>query len=189
VHWLRPQLQQLLLPGDVRKAAAALQELQEQQHHLRQALETALWRLKKAAVLIANCQIGRELQQWQQQHGSTNSIGYGHCFGRSIICEGECTADVNLVELASSRPEASPRLADLDSTQMPIDGSLKAETAAALVGTELPQQLQQFGSALWSALPQPRCCNNAACANLGSISEAKLVAGRTSRCSKCKAAK
>jgi hypothetical protein len=37
VHWLKSQLQQLLLPGDPRKAAAALQGLQEQQQQLQQA--------------------------------------------------------------------------------------------------------------------------------------------------------
>jgi hypothetical protein len=186
VHWLGPQLQQLLLPGDPRKAAAALQGLQEQQQQLQQALEAALWRLNRAAALAANGQPDEAMQRQQLLGGSSSSS--------STTLQEHETATANLRaklnDLASSRPDGPISLADLDPARLQAGNlGISKKAAAVLVGAELPQQLQQFGSALWSALPQPRCCNNAACANLGSISEAKLVAGRASRCSKCKAAK
>jgi hypothetical protein len=162
VRWLGPQLQQLLLPGDPRKAAAALQGLQEQQQQLQQVLWAALWRLNAFAAAI--------------EQSSTHRASAS-------------TPDVDVDALANSRPEGLLDLADLYPAGMCRVTAYRARRAAALVDRELPQQLQQLGSALWSALPQPRCCNSVACANLGSISEAKLVAGRASRCSKCKAAK
>jgi hypothetical protein len=66
---------------------------------------------------------------------------------------------------------------------------LAVDLASGLVGEQLLRQLCQFGAALWAALPQPICCNNAACSSLGSISEAKLVARKGSRCSKCQVAR
>jgi hypothetical protein len=184
VHWLRLQLQQQLLPGDLRKAAAALQGLQEQQQQLQQALEAAVWRLNKFALVAdsGDGQAAQVLLSPQELVTSGSNIS-------STDREGALIPAVDIDALASSRPEGSISLADLSPDATPDGLTMAAATAAALVGAELPQQLQQFGSALWSALPQPRCCNSAACANLGSISEAKLVAGRASRCSKCKVAK
>jgi hypothetical protein len=211
MRWLGPQLQQLLLPGDPRKAAAALQDLQEQQQQLQQELEASLWRLHKVAPIIGpddkqlqqesvmnaikaaarqlhmkvaalgdKCKVDEELLE-QLAESSSSSNG--------AHLEALPVPDVDVDALASSRPDIPIRLDDLDPARLLFVHPAIVEKAAALVGAELPQQLQQFGSALWSALPQLRCCNNAACANLGSISEAKLVAGRASRCSKCKAAK
>jgi hypothetical protein len=228
MHWLRPQLQQLLLPGNPRKAAAALQGLQEQQQQLQQALEAALWRFRKlaetmnygsseqqqqmlevqkAAVLLmkqfvsykssnlgsaaATAAVGSNGQSDQavlpRQALADSSSSSSSCHSTSR--EGVSVPTVDIDAVVSLKPEGPLGLADLDPAKLLFVHPAAAATAAALIGSELPQQLQQFGSALWSAQPQLRCCNNAACANLGSISEAKLVAGMASRCSKCKAAK
>jgi hypothetical protein len=181
VYWLRPQLQQLLLPGDPRKAAAALQGLQEQHQQLQQALGSALWRLNKAADIITDLSSSQQQQQQQQQQDTRSSSS-----GCQVNDSG-CAA--RLQELASTQHTVPLCNDDIHPARHEHGVALTPAQAAALVGAELPQQLQQFGSALWSALPQPRCCNNAACANLGSISEAKLVPAKGNRCSKCKAAR
>jgi hypothetical protein len=54
---------------------------------------------------------------------------------------------------------------------------------------QLAQRLQQLGAAVISQLPQPHCCNNPGCRNLGGLSERQLVSGRGSRCSGCKVAR
>jgi hypothetical protein len=54
MHWLGSQLQQLVLPGKTDKAAAALQDLQKQQQLLQQTLSAAVWRLNRAAVIMAD---------------------------------------------------------------------------------------------------------------------------------------
>jgi hypothetical protein len=148
--------------------------------------------VKRADALVAEYQadVDRALKQQQQQElvaGSSSNTA--QLISSSIRREGVAVPAVDVFALASSRPEGQISLSELDPAEVLLGHSVSAEALGAWVGTELPQQLQQFGSALWSSLPQPRCCNNAACANLGSISEAKLVAGRTSKCSKCKAAK
>jgi hypothetical protein len=153
IAWLGGQLQQLLLPGEQRKAAAALRDLQEQQHQLQQALLVALSQLNETAE--------QAQPQPQQQHvSSSNSRSSGD---NSMQQQQQQYPDTD-IDLLESREPAEPI-------------------------SELPGLLLNFGEALWSALPQPRCCNNAACTNLDSVSDAKLVAGKASRCSKCKVAK
>jgi hypothetical protein len=182
LRWAKGQLQQLLPPGDAAKAAAALRDLQEQQQHLQQALTLAVWRLNRAAALfLAAVYQHSEQALPAQQHSSSSSDKGAHAPMQ--------VTPADIAAIASSHPEGTLLLQDLDPTLLPIQYQEAAETAAALVGPVLPAQLQAFAGALWSALPQPRCCNNAACANLGGVSEAKLVAGKTSRCSKCKVAK
>jgi hypothetical protein len=190
VYWARAQLHQLVLPGDSAKAAAALQDLQEQQQQLQQALTAALWCLHRAAEIMRAYDTEQQQQQQQQQQQLHHQEDEAHSSSRKTqLCDPACAAE--LAGLASCQPTEQLDLAavDLAGRNSDCTFALSAAQAASLLGSELPQQLQQFGSALWSALPQPRCCNNAACANLGSVSEAKLVAGKASRCSKCKVAK
>jgi hypothetical protein len=158
VEWVGGQLQQLVLQGEQRKAAAALQDLQEQQQQLQHALAAAVRQLNTTADMSAWDYT--EQVQPQQQHVSSCSSTSGD----SSTQQQQQYPDADIVMLESSTP-------------------------AALISAELPVLLQAFGEAMWSALRHPRCCNNAACANLGTVSEAKLVAGKASKCSKCKAAK
>uniref|UniRef100_A0A383VP93 phytol kinase n=1 Tax=Tetradesmus obliquus TaxID=3088 RepID=A0A383VP93_TETOB len=64
-------------------------------------------------------------------------------------------------------------------------------TAASLLlqrvwGDALPGQLRAFGAAVAAALPVGWACNNAACTNLGKLSELQLVYGRAKLCSGCR---
>jgi hypothetical protein len=183
VVWLGGQLQQLMLPGDSAKAAAALQDLQEQQQQLQQALEIALWRLHKLAAVIAVGLPTEQLPALLQQHvGSSRDI--------STVANGAAPAAASfLCALASSKPAGPLNHKFLDPAGLSLQYAISAGATVAVLDRALPAQLQEFGSALWSALPQPRCCNSAACTNLGSVSEAKLVAGKASRCSRCRVAK
>jgi hypothetical protein len=101
--------------------------------------------------------------------------------------------DVQFAELIFQEPPESFEATAVDhAEQQGQAAELQAmlpEVAAMLVGPRLLLQLSDFGCALWSALPQPHCCNNVACINFGSISEAKLVSGKGSRCSKCQVAR
>jgi hypothetical protein len=186
--WSAGQLQQLVLPGDVEKAAAALQDLQQQQQLLQQALMTALWRLNKTAAVLAgdqHTQIASPPPQHQDVSSSSSSSSRAHTVP---VCLVEAPAAA-LGVWASSEPTGPLNIAELSPAGLPLQYLMTAGCFAAVIGRELPTQLQGFGSALWSALPQPRCCNNVACANLGGVSDAKQVAGEASRCSKCKVAK
>jgi hypothetical protein len=68
--------------------------------------------------------------------------------------------------------------------------SVKSAGAAALLqcmwGDVLPGQLRAFGAAVAAALPVGWACNNAACANLGKLSELQLVTGKAKVCAGCK---
>jgi hypothetical protein len=119
----------------------------------------------------------------QQDKSSTTEASSSDSSPKRVFSAAE------IALLVGSKPAGPIQLADLDPAGLPFAFSVSAGTAAALLGAGLPAQLHAFGIALWSALPQPRCCNNAACTNLASVSEAKLVAGKASRCSKCKVAK
>jgi hypothetical protein len=63
--------------------------------------------------------------------------------------------------------------------------------AAALLvqrmwGDSLPGQLSAFGAAVAAALPVGWACNNAACTNLGTLSDLQLVRGKAKVCAGCK---
>ena len=58
-----------------------------------------------------------------------------------------------------------------------------------VVGVQLPEQLQGFGTAVAAQLPLLYCCNNLGCTNLGGLSEVQLVRGICGRCSQCGAAR
>jgi hypothetical protein len=194
VQWVGAQLQQLVLPGDPAKAAAALEDLQEQQQQLQQALTVAVWRLNKtaeswAAAAAAAAAPGPRPMQHGIGVGSSSSssrrLSRGSTAGRSTF---------NLAEFVNCRPDAPLELAALDPSKLPAYYALPKlrltiADVAALLRSQLPVLLHDFGGMLWSALPLPRCCGNLACANLGSVSEVKLVAGKASRCSKCHVAR
>jgi hypothetical protein len=99
--------------------------------------------------------------------------------------------DVDTADLVDKQPPESFDASTIDSAQRQgeVVQTLHVEAAAQLVGPKLLKLLREFCCALWSVLPQPCCCNNPACANLGSISEAKLVSAKGSRCSKCQVAR
>jgi hypothetical protein len=211
VQWLGPQLQQLQLPGEPSAAAAALQELQQLQQLLQHALADAYVRLHSMAVF----QFQLWSQQQQQQHmadgssaeaaklddhpvdGTAAAAAAGPAADSArqvehqvhVLCAESLAA--RLAELARSlpRPAGQLDLTNLEPCVHPFGYDLQAEDFANLVGDEVGVLLYGLGAALWSALPQPRCCNNWACSSLGSVSEAKLVARKASRCSKCKVAK
>jgi hypothetical protein len=67
---------------------------------------------------------------------------------------------------------------------------IKSTAAAALLqhvwGDALPGQLRAFGAAVAAALPVGWACNNAACTNLGKLSELQLVTGKAKVCAGCK---
>jgi hypothetical protein len=183
VHWLGPQLQQLVLPGKASKAAAAVRDLQEQQQQLQQSLAAAVWRLRQAADLLSAAQDMSQPVQEQQQQQQQRPLDAAESAMLSL-----------LAELADRAPAAQPSLAELDPSGISDNHKLPAAVAASLVGAELPVLLHDFGAALWSALPQPRCCNNWACSNLAGVSEAKLVRpaagnGSGNKCSGCKTAR
>jgi hypothetical protein len=183
VAWLGGELQQLVLPGDPRRAAAALQDLQGQQQQLQQALATAVCRLNEAAPRAVSAERALQLQQEQQEKPFMPPS-----FWSSQMHVQQSTAQ--LAELANRHPADTTSMEDLDPTQFQsVRFELPAAVAASLIGPQLRQQLQQIGAVLWSALPQPRCCNNWECLNMARVSEAKLVAGKASRCSKCKVAR
>jgi hypothetical protein len=181
MQWLGPQLQQLVLPGKPNKAAAAMRDLQEQQQQLQQLLAAAVWRLHQAAELLSAAQdMSQPVQEQQQQQQPLDAA--------------ESAMLSLLAELADRAPAAQPSLAELDPSGISDNYKLPAAVAASLVGAEVPVLLHDFGAALWSALPQPRCCNNWACSNLAGVSEAKLVrpaagGGSGNKCSGCKTAR
>jgi hypothetical protein len=183
VALLGQQLQHLLLPGNKKAAAAALQGLQEKQQQLKQALTAALWRLRKAQDIEQ--QFLQQLQRLADSSSSSCSISL------EILHMHTTQKDAAIADLANKQPPAAytvyadARAAQQDEGQQ----TLPVGVATQLVGPQLLLQLREFGCALWSALPQPSCCNNAACTNLGSISEAKLVSAKGSRCSKCQVAR
>jgi hypothetical protein len=137
---------------------------------------------------------GLQLRQQQQQQRQ-------QCNGSSSSSSSSSsnTPIAQLTELASCQPDETLQLADLvlaqqQQQQQNREVFLSPKVAVDVAGPKLSQQLQQFGSALWSALPQPRCCNNAGCTNLAGVSEAKLVlpaagSGRSNKCSACKTAR
>jgi hypothetical protein len=76
----------------------------------------------------------------------------------------------------------------VDDSSRPAAASLQLdERLQQLKQPQLLQQLQQFAKGVCAALPQRHCCNNPACTKLGVLSEAELVAGAGSRCSRCRA--
>jgi hypothetical protein len=197
VHWLGPQLQQLVLPGKPNKAAAAVRGLQEQQQQLQQALAAAVWRLRQAATLLSSAQAARQpvQQQQQQQPMEAESTVYITSEQPWEYSPAAAAADAAmLAELDGTPFAAHLSLAELDPSAISDSYKLPAAAAARLVGAELPVLLRELGRKLWSALPQPRCCNNWACANLAGVSEAKLVrpaagGGKSNKCSGCKTAR
>jgi hypothetical protein len=200
VHWLGPQLQQLVLPGKANKAAAAVRGLQEQQQQLQQVLAVAVWRLRQAAALLSAAQAARQpvqqqqQQQQQQQPMEADSTVYITSEQPWEYSPAAAAADAAmLAELGGSAPAAQPSLAELDPSGILDNYKLPAAAAAQLVGPEVPVLLRELGRKLWSALPQPRCCNNWACANLAGVSEAKLVrpvgSSNSNKCSGCKTAR
>jgi hypothetical protein len=178
---LGQQLQQLLLPGNKKAAAAALQGLQEKQQQLQQALRAALWRLSEAQDLE------QQFLEWLQRlmESSSSSSGYAELQWHST------QKDAAIADLASKQPTAAYTVDGNARAAQQNEGwqTMPVGLATQLVGPQLLLQLREFGCALWSALPQQNCCNNAACTNLGSISEAKLVSAKGSRCSKCQVAR
>jgi hypothetical protein len=167
VQWAGCQLQQLVLPGEQRKAAAALRDLQQQQQQVQEALAAAVRRLHSTADPTVAGDHVQQLQPQQERVSSSNNSS-----GSSM-------------QQQQQQQQQQPQVRHMDADMDLLESSEPAESVRA----ELPALLLSFGEALWSALPQPRCCDNAGCINLGSVSEAKLVAGKASRCIKCKVAK
>jgi hypothetical protein len=189
-HWkqvklLGDQLQQLVLPGKKKVAAAALQSLQEQQQQLQQALRTAVWRLDAA--------YGFHSKRWRhpQQHLAGSSSSRSSSTDITLVQHCAAEQDAALKELADKQPPETYEPPADDRHKQALEGRqvMLAELAAEFINPQLLPLIRGFGSALWSALPQPCCCNNWACANLGSISEAKLVSAKGRRCSKCQVAR
>jgi PAS domain-containing protein len=71
VALLGRQLQQLLLPGKEKAAAAALQGLQEKQQQLQQSLRSAVWRLNRADEIVR--QHSQQLQRLALDSSSSSS--------------------------------------------------------------------------------------------------------------------
>jgi hypothetical protein len=184
VQWLGVQLQQLVLPGQPDKAAAALQDLQEQQLQLQQELVAAIWRLDQA---FESAQASdREREQAAIRAGFVMSAG----MRLSPYHAEHHTHEVwQLVGRTPTGPYLAAAAQRSEWTDYDLYYMLAVDLASKLVGEQLLRQLRQFGAALWAALPQPHCCNNAGCSSLGSISEVKLVARKGSRCSNCQVAR
>jgi hypothetical protein len=62
-----------------------------------------------------------------------------------------------------------------------------SQRASTALGPQLLQQVLHYAEGVCAALPLRHCCNNPGCLNLGGLSEAGLVAGAGSRCSRCRA--
>jgi hypothetical protein len=184
VHWLGAQLQQLVLPGKANKAAAALQDLQEQQRQLQQELVAAIWRIDQAFE-------SAQASDWEREQAAVRA-GLVINAGMRLSPHHALHHSNDVWQLVGRSP-AEPYIAAAaqrsEWTGYDFNYMLALDLASGLVGEQLLQQLRQFGAALWSALPQLHCCNNAGCGSLGSISEAKLVARKGSRCSKCQVAR
>jgi hypothetical protein len=74
----------------------------------------------------------------------------------------------------------------LDETQHDVKSAAAAVLLQRVWGDQLPGQLRAFGAAVCAALPVGWACNNAACTNLGKLSELQLVTGRAKVCSGCR---
>jgi hypothetical protein len=74
----------------------------------------------------------------------------------------------------------------LDETQHDARSAAAALLLQRVWGDQLPGQLRAFGAAVAAALPVGWACNNAACTNLGKLSELQLVTGKAKVCSGCK---
>jgi hypothetical protein len=61
------------------------------------------------------------------------------------------------------------------------------QRASIAGGAQLLQQVMHLAEGVCAGLPLRHCCNNPGCVNLGGLSEAGLVAGAGSRCSRCRA--
>jgi hypothetical protein len=73
----------------------------------------------------------------------------------------------------------------LDKTQHDVKSADAASLVQRVWGDQLPGQLRAFGAAVAAALPVGWACNNAACTNLGNVSELQLVYGPRKICSRC----
>jgi hypothetical protein len=185
VFWAGTQLQQLVLPGTPSKAAAALDALKAHQCNLQCSLQQAMQQLLGAAA-AAGAGANRQLQVQMKPEAQEEREDAVRCRNMPRVLHVERDpAEIwagrgNFKqEVLVSRVLLKLYPGKLEQWQMP-------HTAAAkIVDCGLLQQLQAFGEALWSQLPQLHCCNNAACTNVAGLSESKLKA---SRCSKCKAA-
>jgi hypothetical protein len=74
----------------------------------------------------------------------------------------------------------------LDKTQHDVKSAAAASLLRRVWGDQLPGQLRAFGAAVAAGLPVGWACNNAACTNLGKLSELQLVTGKAKVCSSCK---
>jgi hypothetical protein len=193
--WAGTQLSQLELLGDQRKAAKARQELQEEQRQLQQALQQAMQLLLQSAQAAGArpdivTQVFRQpvvAQDIAALFTNTSSSSSSNDNGQmswlvvpdNPAARKQCSE--HMVALASDS------LADLYPGVLG-EWQITQAAAARMVGCGVLQQLQDFGGALWSQLPQPYCCSNWGCSNLAGVSESKLC-GKSSRCSRCKVAR
>jgi hypothetical protein len=100
-----------------------------------------------------------------------------------------------LSELLKQRAAVLEAIEAIDETEVEEGSKTAARTsvvnvvqqAGRFLGPHLLQQAQAFAESVCAALPLRHCCNNPGCLNLGGLSEAALVAGAGSRCSRCRA--
>jgi hypothetical protein len=86
--------------------------------------------------------------------------------------------------VAKAMTQASPTAEKLTSQCMSTAEAM--QHVGQLLGRQLLQQVQEFAGGVCGALPLRHCCNNPGCVNMDGLSEAALVAGAGSRCSRCK---
>jgi hypothetical protein len=191
VMWLEGQLLQLALPGKQTKAAAAQALLQEQQQQLQEEL-TAVVQRCNGVLAVARAVDEQQNAHAEQQQATSSGMQVPLQFDDiiqdlfDITAEEKPVAGTASVAAAHSADAEPAAAAEQEGTSW--QAWVLPESVVGVVGQQLPQQLQAFGEALWSLLPQPHCCCNWACVNLAGVSELRL-AGKASRCSRCKVAR
>jgi hypothetical protein len=203
VFWVGTQLPLLELLGDQRKAAKVRQELQEQQQQLQQALQQAMQLLLQSAEAAGARPdlVPRLFWQLLPQHNAATTTTTTTTTSSSSSSSSNDSGEIGVLSglAVPANPAAwnlrrahevllaSEALAGLYPAVLG-EWQVTQAAAAGMVGCGLLQQLQDFGGALCSQLPQAYCCSNGGCSNVAGVSESKLC-GKSSRCSKCKVAR
>jgi hypothetical protein len=190
VLWASTQLRQLVLPGEPGTAAAAIEALRGQalmlngslQHAMRQLLHSAEAAGARANRKVYVLKMRSQEQEQEQEQGQGQKEG---AVSSSLLSELAMPRVLQVerdpAEVAAGRGAFRQEVLVCEVLAELYPGTLehwqitRAAARQIVSKWELLQQLQAFGEALWSQLPQPHCCNNWGCINVAGVSESKLV--------------
>jgi hypothetical protein len=162
------------------RLAAGVQPSQQQQPDDISKIEQAGWMLLRMSMFALGEQL-EGLSSSQQLLPSLSAVA------KTTAAAGSSAAP-ELRKLIKQQAKLQGAVTALvDDSCRPAAASLQLGERLQLKQPQLLQQLQEFAEGVCAALPQRHCCNNPKCTKLGVLSEAELVAGAGSRCSRCRA--